>query len=251
MKKLLSLLLVITMVITPLSVFATDENTTVTAYVTINQHGEFAKTYDCKSAVLLTVELSGKSEYTLDDLFVKTHELYYGNTDGYSSASGDYGAYITKFWGDESGNFGYQINGGTEAVMGLSHNVYNGDYVDVAIYKNYYPDTEAYTKFDKYETDIYIDEEFELALYEAGYDENWNTVFSACEGATVTVNGEETEFVTDVGGKIILHFDETGTYTDIPKEDLQAVAKVTYKNIVAFANILIGYTCAIFSVETH
>lgn len=46
-------------------------------------------------------------------------------------------------------------------------------------------------------------------------------------------------------------FDETGVYTDIPKDDLQAVAKVTYKNIAAFVDILIGYTCAVFSVETY
>lgn len=37
--------------------------------------------------------------------------------------------------------------------------------------------------------------------------------------------------------------------TDIPKADLQAIAKVTYKNIAAFVDILIGYTCAIFCVE--
>ena len=49
----------------------------------------------------------------------------------------------------------------------------------------------------------------------------------------------------------ISQFDETGLYTEIPKEYLQAAAKVTYKNIVAFANILIGYTCAVFSVETY
>lgn len=52
-------------------------------------------------------------------------------------------------------------------------------------------------------------------------------------------------------GILISQFDETGLYTEIPKEDLQAAAKVTYKNIVAFADILIGYTCAVFSVETY
>ncbi len=51
-------------------------------------------------------------------------------------------------------------------------------------------------------------------------------------------------------GILSFQFDETGVYTDIPKDDLQAVAKVAYKNIAAFFDILIGYTCAIFSVET-
>lgn len=49
---------------------------------------------------------------------------------------------------------------------------------------------------------------------------------------------------------LISEFDETGLYTDIPKEDLQTVAIVTYKNIAAFIDILIGYTCAVFSKET-
>ena len=52
-------------------------------------------------------------------------------------------------------------------------------------------------------------------------------------------------------GILSYQFDETGIYTDIPKEDLQTVAKLTYKNIAAFVDILIGYTCAIFSIETH
>lgn len=212
MKKLLSLLLVIAMLITPISVFATDENTTITAYVTVSIYGEFAETADGEAAVLLPVELTGKSEYTLDDLFIETHNLY-SSTDSYASETGDYGAYITKFWGDESGNFGYQVNGGTEAVMGLNHTVENGDYADVTIYKSFSPDTEAYTKFDRYEEEILESESIDLTLYQAEYDANWNIVFSPCEGATVTINGEETEFITDAEGMVNLYFDEAGTYT--------------------------------------
>lgn len=51
-------------------------------------------------------------------------------------------------------------------------------------------------------------------------------------------------------GILSSRFDETGIYTAIPKDNLQAVAKVTYKNIAAFVDILIGYTCAVFSEET-
>ena len=50
-------------------------------------------------------------------------------------------------------------------------------------------------------------------------------------------------------GTLAFEFDETGVYTDIPEVDLQAIAKVTYKNIAAFVDVLIGYTCAIFCVE--
>lgn len=45
-------------------------------------------------------------------------------------------------------------------------------------------------------------------------------------------------------------FDETGTYTEISKDNLRAAAQNVYKNIVAFIDILIGYICSIFSETT-
>lgn len=49
------------------------------------------------------------------------------------------------------------------------------------------------------------------------------------------------------GDSLVGNFDETGTYTNIPKDNIQATAKIVYKNIAAFLDILIGYVCAIFS----
>ena len=210
MKKLLSLLLVMTMLITSISVFATDTQSTVTAYVTVTKYGEFEKCADGSSAILLPVELKGKDSYTLDDLFAKLHNMY-DSAENYSSDTNDFGAYITCFWGDASGNFGYQVNGGTESVMGLTHPVENGDYVDVAIYKSLYPYTEAYSKFDTIKTKTDISTDTSITLFEAGYDENWNTVFSPCADATITVNGEEYG-TTDGDGNIILYFEDYGTY---------------------------------------
>lgn len=210
MKKLLSLLLVITMLITSISVFAEDTQSTVTAYVTVTKYGEFEKCADGSSAILLPVELNGKDSYTLDDLFAKLHYMY-DSAENYSSDTNYFGAYITCFWGDASGNFGYQVNGGTESVMGLTHPVENGDYVDVAIYKSLYPYTEAYSKFDTIKTKTDINTDTSITLFEAGYDENWNTVFSPCADATITVNGEEYG-TTDGDGHIILYFEDYGTY---------------------------------------
>lgn len=212
MKKLLSLLLIVTMLFTsaPMIISADEESSAVTVYVTVSKYGEFVCDTDRNTMALIPMELTGNASYTLDDLFVALHEEYC--PDGYASAEGDYGAYITMLWGDTSGNFGYQVNGGTKTVMGLTHEIENGDYVDALIYKNYYPETETYTKFDKYEAGIYTGEQLELTLSQAGYDENWNTVFSACENAIITVDGEETENVTDSEGYSVLTFDEPGTY---------------------------------------
>ena len=210
MKKILSLILVLTMVLTAIPVFGDDIGNTITAYVTVSKYGEFVKDINSNQVVLIPVELSGGSEYTLEDLFVELHNTYYPG--GYASAESDFGAYITRFWGDESENFGYQVNGGVETVMGLNHQVEDKDYVDVTIYKNWYPDTESYTKFDQYKAEILTEETLDVTLSQAGYDADWNMVFSPCEDAIVTVNGVETETTTDTDGKATLTFDKAGTY---------------------------------------
>jgi len=214
MKKIISLILITAMLLTilPITVSATEELATITVYVTISKYGEFEKTASKDNTVFLPVELSNKSIYTLDDLFKKAHELYYAGEDGYSSNVGDYGAYITKFWGDESGNFGYQINGGTVTATGLNQELQNNDYVDVVIYKNLFPDTETYTKFDKLRAEVDTGEDFHITLSQAEYDENWNMVFSACEGANILIDGNDTEIITNSNGIATIKFKETGTY---------------------------------------
>ena len=173
MKKLLSVLLIATMIISlmPMGIMA-DENSLFTVYVTVCRHGEFVRNHDGHDMTIMPVEMDENDSYNLDDVFKELHRTYYAE-DEYESADGEFGAYITKFWGDESGNYGYQINGGEVFVSGLSHEVCDGDYIDVAIYKNYYPDTEAYTKFEKYEEEVTLGESIELSLFQAGYDENW------------------------------------------------------------------------------
>jgi len=213
MKKLLSFLLILSMILTvaPISSLASTDDVSITAYVTVSKYGEFVENNNGEKVALLPVVLNDRNEYTLEDLFAELHNQYYDG-DGYSSNVGDYGAYITKFWGDESGNFGYQINGGSETVMGLNHQVEDGDCVDVTIYKSLYPDTEAYTKFDKYQVQIYTGDELEFVLERAGYDADWNTVFSPCEGAEITVNGSDAGVITNEDGEATLYFDQTGTY---------------------------------------
>lgn len=198
-----------------ISVLADEtEANTIKTYITISKYGEFVNDANGNAIAEAEVELNDKSVYTLDDVFKTAHDLYYdgGSEVGYGSATGDWGAYITKLWGDESGKFGYQVNRGTETVMGLAHEVENGDYIDVCIYKSYYPDNESYTRFDKSTAEALINENIELTLEELGYSNDFNTVFSACKDATITVNGEETEVKTDSEGKATLSFNAVGKY---------------------------------------
>ena len=211
-RRFLSLFLSIVMLIGLVPVFAEEANS-VTAYVSVTKYGEVLNDKSGIPMAYVPVELSGKESYNLDDVFTELHNLYYegGSEVGYASANGDLGLSVTKFWEDTSGKFGYYLNGGTEYVSGLSHEVENGDYIDAIIYQNYYPDTEDYAKFEKTNIDVIEGEPFDITLYVSGYDENGNMVFSPCENAIITVNGEETEYTTDENGKASITLDTAGT----------------------------------------
>ncbi len=206
---LLALLLILQLL--PVSA-AGDAPASITAYLTISQSGELVTDKNGDALAYAAVALSGKANYTLDDVFRQAHETYYDGEDGYASSEGDYGLAIDTLWGDDSGNFGYQVNGGSEAVMGLTHEVENGDFIDAYSMQSLFPQSEAYTVFDVRTVSTASYETFTLTLREAGYDENFNMVFSPCEGAVITVNGEETAFVTDEDGKAEITLPAAGTY---------------------------------------
>ncbi len=211
----LALLLVIAVICGWCNCAAFAEETELTVYITVSMYGEIVQSKDGELAAMLPVKLCGQADYTLDDVFAEAHALYYpgGAEAGYAAGNGEWGSYVTKAWGDESGKFGYQINGGTETISGLSHTVRDTDCIDLCIYKNTYPDTEAYAKFDAAEAEVYAGEETELVLYAvSGYDDSWNMLYSPCADARITVNGEETEILTDAEGKAAVTFDTCGTY---------------------------------------
>ena len=212
LSLLLSFMMLLSLIVTP--AFAEGIEETVTVFINATQYGGILKDKNNDNMVFSPVELNGKDVYTLEDVFTTLHDTYYegGSEEGYSSVSGEWGLYITKFWGDESGNFGYQVNGGTEYVSGLSHEIKDGDFIDVTIYKNTYPDTESYSKFNSFRKTVYPDIPFNLNLSQAGYDENWNTVFSPCEDAIITVNGVPHDMTTDSDGNVTLTFESTGEY---------------------------------------
>ena len=179
------------------------EEQQITVILTVSQYGELLD-----EATLVPVELMGKDAYTLDDVFSEAHTLYYGSEDGYVSEDG----YITRFWGCETDMVGYRVNGDAPLLDCI---VDNGDYVEVFLYKNKWPDTEAYTKFDTYKAEIRAEGTLALTMHQEGYeviDDVWNTVFSACEGATIIVDGVATDYVTDADGVAEIAFDEPGTY---------------------------------------
>lgn len=233
MKKLLSVFLAILLIVSlvPAQVMA-DE--TITVYISVSRYGDFVQDKNGNPMAYVPIELSGQSSYTIDDVFLLTHELYYPEgAEGYTSSVGDWGLGVDKLWGDTSYNFGYQVNGGRVSVMGPDHVVVHGDSIDACIYKGFYPNSEKYARFESVVEEVYRDKEISLTLsYASGYDENWNSIFSPCEGATIYIDGEETDYITDANGEVSLSFNEIGTYVISAKKS-QMIGEVEMPAITA------------------
>lgn len=216
-KKLLSIIISLCIVLSCISanVFSSEIGTDGKnyAYITLSKYGQILSDKDGKPIAETAFEWDRGETKTLDDLFLSLNKDYcMSGADGYESDVGEYGSYVKKFWNDDSGNFGYQVNGGNELVMDLSYRLKDNDFVDVCIYENTYPLTEAYSKFEDLRKSTECGADVEVKLLVAGYDEDWNMVFSPCEDADITINGEETGIKTDTNGIAVLQFDNMGEY---------------------------------------
>ena len=208
-RKILALLLAVGILIGAVPAYA--EGTDITVYLSMSRYGEMVSDKYGDVMACREVELSGKDSYNLDDVFLAMHELYYeGGSEGYASSESDWGFGIDKIWGDTSYNFGYQLN--NQMAMGLGEAVENGDFVDAYIYKNNIKNLESYAAFDIKQGEAYEGEEFELTLsYVSGYEDGtWANIFSPLEGASITINGTQTDIVTDADGKAFITIDEVG-----------------------------------------
>lgn len=198
---------------TECSVFAQNTQE-ITVYLSVSKYGEFADDKNGNDMAYAPVTLTDSEIYNLDDVFTAAHIEYHPDgSDGYASSTGNWGLSIDKLWGDTSYNFMYQVNGGTEAVMGLSHEVENGDYIDAYILESMYPDSELFTKFTKTTLAATADKPFKLTLLsESGYNEDSTIAFSPCSDAIITVNGKETGITTDENGVATITLDAAGEY---------------------------------------
>lgn len=205
-NRLLAYLLAIIMALSilPISAFTAlaeeAAGSTVTAYVSVSKSGQFVTDKDGKPVAAVAVTLTGKENYTLDDALKAVHDYGYpgGSAAGYESYTHEtYGLSLKTLWGDSSSMFGFQVNRGTVVVSGLGYIIGDGDYIDAYINQSAYPDNEAYSVFNKSTYRAVSGTEIGLKLTQAGYDEEWNTVFSNCEGATITIDGVPATKIVD------------------------------------------------------
>ena len=186
--------------------------------VSVSKYGELVTGKDDKPVAEIPVTLSGKVTYTIDDALKAVHEQCYegGAAAGYATAMTQWGLSVTKLWGDESGNFGYQLNQGRVNVGGPTQIVENGDTVDAYVLQGDYwtTGTENYAIFSYVASYPTVGQPLVVELSEFTYDDDFNMVKSPLEGAAVHVFGEPVDGapVTNAEGKAELTFDTAGTY---------------------------------------
>lgn len=211
-SKGLALILVLVLAFTmmPMSVFAEGENTK-TVYITISDAGQIQLAKDNITG-MARIPIEVPSDAKLDQVIHKVHVDYHENGEaGYSEASGFY----SKFWGKETYNIGYFLNGKMTDTANTTE-INNNDEVDAFIYKNY--KTDLYSKFDKRYTTVAAGENLTLTLTGHGI---FDTAFEPIEGAKLLLDDgtmgipcdDSNNFITDKNGDILISFPKAGKYS--------------------------------------
>lgn len=188
----------------------------IDVYVSIADKGEVVMAND----KVTVTDRDASGDFTVDEVLYAAHETAYdgGAAAGYGLAMGDYGLYITKLWGDVSGNCGYWLN--DAACWSPADTVAAGDSVVAFVYQN----TEVWDSYSKFAQDSYTamaETATTVTLEKAGYDASWNTVFAGHKGATIKVYDDDFKELATTAYKVVDNGDGTyaitvnniGTYT--------------------------------------
>lgn len=232
-KRLLAAVLVLMLAFCACTVVLASSPQPSTATVTIISEGNF---------VLKNYEVVVSNEnFNIDDALKAAHDAKYegGADKGYASATGDYGLYITKLWGDESGAFGYAVN--NKMSSGLSDKVKSGDSVVAYVYTDKTGYSDKYTYFSVNKASVKAGEELAVTLSSIGYDEKGNTVVSPLAGATITVDGEKTEYKTDADGKVAISLKGGKTYTVSASADSTIVPPLCVVTVAGGSSSVVLY----------
>ncbi|MCC8111696.1 MAG: hypothetical protein LIO74_08945 [Ruminococcus sp.] len=209
MKKTLAFFAALTLINTigATTAFAEDS---VEVYVTIaDENGSLVL---AQEAVTVT-DIDGDGALTINDALYTAHEEYYdgGAETGYLSVVSDYELSLDTLWGvTNGGSYGYYVN--NNAAWSLEDTIIDGDYINAFIYTDLTSWSDTYCYFDVNTAEAEIGDTLTLTLSAYGYDADWNTVTLPIEDAIITIDGEETDIVTDENGTAILTLDTSGTH---------------------------------------
>lgn len=211
MKRLLSLILSLTIVVAMLPlciVFADSTQTTV--YFTISNQGILGTATDGSVMLgkeVVVADLDEDGSCTVDEALIAAHKIYNSEA-GYYAPNG----FVSKLWGTESTNNLFFVNN-VGLTSGVSvDTVQNGDKLVASINADnvYYADW--YTYFDADNKSVFAGEEFSLTLkgyYGMAYTDEDKVSIPL---GNMIVKAGAVSYITDEEGKVTLSFDKPGLY---------------------------------------
>ena len=207
MKKILSTLLALAMLVS-LTAFAEEAPT---VYVSISTDtGALVLAY---APVHLT-DADGDGALTICDALMAAHTAYHPDgAEAFLAEDTEWGKSMYRLWGVENGgSYGYCVN--DASAVSLVDPVKAGDHVKAYAFTDLTNFSDTYSYFNAPVAAAAVNTEITLTLSAAGYDEVWNPVTYAVQGAFLIVDGEVYDDVaTDTEGQFVLTFPEAGVYT--------------------------------------
>ena len=194
MKKALSIVLALLMLLAMIPASLAQETAPV-VYVTIADQG-----LKLVQRPIVLHDTDNDGVLTIADALYLAHEEGYegGAAAGFATQMGDYGLSITRLWGEENGGaYGYYVN--NQMSMGLTDTLNAGDYVTAYVYTDTTGWSDTYTYFD---VNTAEPGEITLTLSAVGFDPvSYAPVSTPVAGASITVNGNAVDVVTDENGE--------------------------------------------------
>ncbi|MBQ1515908.1 MAG: S-layer homology domain-containing protein, partial [Lachnospiraceae bacterium] len=123
----------------------------------------------------------------VDDALYAVHEQFYegGAAAGYATAQTQWGASISKLWGDDCGSYGYYLN--NAACWSLADPIAAGDTLAAFVYQDSVGWSDVYAWFDEFGYTAAPQAPIDVMLSVVGWDENWNAVTQEFTGADIAL----------------------------------------------------------------
>lgn len=175
-------------------------------YVSISNKGELVMAAE----KIVATDRNDDGKINIDEALYAAHEKNYegGAKAGYSTYTSDYGLSLGTLWGDASGSFGYYLN--NTSAWSIGDEVSADSHVYAFIYKDTTAFSDSYSFFNIRNAEVGENGLLTLVLNGSGFDENWNSVTLPVSGATITIDGVATAYVTDAEGKVTVKLKKTG-----------------------------------------
>lgn len=157
-------------------------------------------------------DADGDGALTIHDALMAAHAAYHPQgAAAYLAEKTEWGMSLYRLWNVENGgSYGYYLN--DASAWSLMDTVQPGDHIKAYVFVDVTNFSDMYCFFDAQTVAADAGHEVSLSLTAAAFDANWNPVHVPVKGAVLTINGEQSEAVTDENGHALLTLTEAGTY---------------------------------------